>query len=67
MTKLVAGKPFRSRSPTLVVDNKLGIGSYKFQLVVVDDEGNLSASHELVVTVRPVVTPPRPTPPTPPS
>jgi len=75
MTTLVAGQVFSSASPTLVVDNKLNVGRYTFQLVVVDDEGNLSAPRQLVVTVNPADvptrrrrTPPRtPTPPTPPS
>jgi hypothetical protein len=71
MTTLVAGRPFSSRVPTLVVDNKLAVGRHTFQLVVVDDDGNQSAPHQLVVTVNPAVVRPRrrptPVPPTPPS
>ena len=61
MTTLVAGTLFRSRDPTLMVENKLEPGAWIFRLVVVDNEGNESAPQDLTVSVgRVVVSPPPP-------
>ena len=51
MPVLVAGKPLRSKLPTLLVENKLEPGEYVFRLVVIDDEANASVPADLVVTV----------------
>ena len=45
-------------TPELLVENQLAEGSYRFQLVAIDDSGNESGPAELVVTVR---APTRPT------
>lgn len=58
MAVLVPGQVFRSRDPKLPVENALEPGSYRFRLVVVDDEQNRSLPTDLVVqvvrTVQPV-------------
>ena len=51
MTTLTPGRVFRSREPTLVVENDLAPGRHRFQLVVVDDGGLESEPTELVVAV----------------
>jgi hypothetical protein len=51
MALLTAGKTLRSRTPTLLVENRLAPGSYRFRLVVIDNERNPSAPVELLVKV----------------
>ena len=51
MPVLVPGAVTRSRKPTLLVENKLDPGSWRFRLTVVDDSGLESAPAELVVRV----------------
>jgi hypothetical protein len=51
MPVLVQGVATRSRAPTLLVENKLEPGSWRFRLTVVDDSGLESAPAELVVRV----------------
>lgn len=62
MTTLTPGRVFRSREPTLTVENDLAPGRHRFQLTVVDDGGLESDPAELVVTVldRRVSPPPPP-------
>lgn len=51
MTQLVPNQPLRTRVPTITVDGNLPIGRHRFQLVVVDNDGNRSAPDEVVVTI----------------
>jgi hypothetical protein len=51
MPVLNPGVATRSRSPTLVVENRLDPGAWRFRLTVVDDTGLESAPAELVVRV----------------
>jgi hypothetical protein len=62
MPELVPGKTVASRAPTLLVENRLDLGAWRFRLTVLDDEGNESAPADLVVTVtkEPVIGPTRP-------
>lgn len=62
MATLVAGQPLRTRTPTLLVENRLAVGRVAFELVVVDDQGNVSPPVRLVVTVGPAGRPPVPAP-----
>jgi hypothetical protein len=62
MTTLIAGQPFITRTPTVLVENTLTVGTWIFQLVVVDDDGNQSAPQQLSVTVEPARRPPPPRP-----
>lgn len=52
MPVLAPGVAFRSRAPTLAVENTLEAGAWRFRLTVLDDAGNESAPAELVVQVR---------------
>ena len=54
MTTLTPGKTVRSRDPELLVENALAAGSWRFQLVVVDEEKNESEPVELIVQVAPL-------------
>jgi len=60
MARLRPGRPVISEEPTLLVDNELPPGRYRFRLRVIDDDGNISGAdeRELVVrrSLRPVVT-----------
>jgi len=60
MAVFVPGQEIRSDAPTLVVDGGLRPGSYRFQLVVVDDSGNASAPAFLSMTVQDAPPPPPP-------
>jgi len=60
MPVLTPGQPFASASPALLVENRLAPGSYRFELVVVDDSDNASVPAQLLVTV---LNPPPPPPP----
>jgi hypothetical protein len=60
MPVFVAGQTVGSAAPTVTVDNALKAGSYRFQLVVLDDSGNASAPALLLVTVREPSPPPPP-------
>ncbi len=51
MVAMAPGKTIRSKDPTLVVDGDLPAGSYRFRLVVVDDESNASLPSDLIVQV----------------
>lgn len=51
MVAMAPGKTIRSKGPTLVVDGDLPAGSYRFRLVVVDDESNASLPSDLIVQV----------------
>ncbi len=61
MPVLTQGAVFRSRSPTLAVENRLEVGAWRFRLTVVDDAGNESAPDELVVKVQARTAPTDPT------
>lgn len=61
MPVLAQGIALRLREPTLLVENRLEAGSWRFRLTVVDDTGNESAPAELVVQVAARTTPPGPT------
>ncbi len=45
-------EPIENFSPTIVVENKLPIGGYAFQLVVEDEEGNRSEPDKTTIVVR---------------
>jgi hypothetical protein len=51
MPILASGKPHRTSAPTVLVENPLDPGDYRFQLVCADDAGNLSAPAQITVTV----------------
>jgi hypothetical protein len=51
MALLTAGETLRSKTPTLLVENRLAPGSYRFRLVVIDNDRNPSAPVELLVKV----------------
>jgi len=51
MVEFHPGKPVRSREPKVSVDTILEPGTYRFRLVVIDDEKNASAPSELLVQV----------------
>jgi hypothetical protein len=53
MTLLVPGRAFATSNPQLHVENVLEPGTYRFQLVVVDDSQNESVPADLIVLVRP--------------
>jgi hypothetical protein len=61
MARLTVGVPVTTETPTLQVDAGLRVGRHTFRLVVVDDDGNVSAPAEMVVRV--VRRPPTPRPP----
>jgi hypothetical protein len=61
MPVLTQGSVFRARDPTLLVENKLDVGAWRFRLTVVDDAGNESAPSDLVVQVRARTAPTGPT------
>jgi hypothetical protein len=58
MVTLIPGKPVTVDTPELLVENQLPEGSYRFQMVAIDDAGNESGPAEIVVTVRAPVRPP---------
>ena len=58
MPVLVPGKAVRSRTPTMLVENPLEAGRWRFRLTVLDDDRNESGPAELIVTVRAGRTPP---------
>jgi hypothetical protein len=51
MPVLDPGVPRPSREPTLLVENRLEPGSWRFRLTAVDDAGNVSDPADLVVRV----------------
>ena len=51
MVELVTGKPHRTRTPEVVVENPLKPGRYRFSLVVIDTGENVSEPFELAVSV----------------
>jgi hypothetical protein len=60
MPEFAVGKEVVSAAPMVSVDNPLRPGSYRFQLVVIDDSGNASTPAFLSVSV---LEPPPPPPP----
>jgi hypothetical protein len=52
MPTLATGRPFRSAVPTLLVENALPPGRFRFQLVVIDAAGLASDPALLTVEVR---------------
>ena len=52
MATFVLNQPIVTAEPGIVVENQLKPGSYRFRLVVVDNDGNQSAPSERVVVVR---------------
>jgi len=64
MPVLIPGRPFLSRDPVLLVENRLAPGAATFALTVLDEDGNVSAPAQLRVTV---VRSAPPVPPQPPS
>lgn len=50
---LEPNKPFESSRPAIVVDAGLRPGDYRFQLIVVNDQGQRSLPVEVVVTIEP--------------
>jgi hypothetical protein len=60
MPEFAVGKEVVSAAPMVSVDNPLRPGSYRFQLVVIDDSGNASAPAFVSVSVQ------QPSPPPPP-
>jgi len=51
MAKFVPGQPIATDQPFIDVDAGLSVGTHRFQLVVVDAEGNRSAPDIQTVTV----------------
>lgn len=51
MAKFEPNKPIETREPVIEVDPGLRPGRYRFQLVVVDDEGNQSLPATVVVSI----------------
>ncbi|MDH5666843.1 MAG: hypothetical protein OEY86_02380 [Nitrospira sp.] len=59
MAKFVPGRPITTEQPFIDVDAGLSVGTHRFQLVVVDTQGNRSAPDIQVVTVvRRIIPPP---------
>jgi len=59
MAKFVPGQPITTEQPFIDVDAGLSVGTHRFQLVVVDAEGNRSAPDIQTVTVARIpITPP---------
>ena len=52
MATLTPLEPFRSAESTVLVENPLPAGRFRFQLVCVDEAGNESDPAELTVIVR---------------
>jgi hypothetical protein len=51
MVKFAPGRPVETREPVVDVDPGLPEGKHRFELVVEDDEGNLSSPSVAVVVV----------------
>jgi hypothetical protein len=51
MPRFLPGQPIATEQPDIVVDPGLPVGRHRFQLVVVDDQGNRSAPDERIVQV----------------
>ena len=51
MVKVVRNIPINTTIPVLQVDGGLSPGRYIFRLVVVDNDGNMSAPDDQVVTI----------------
>ena len=51
MAEFYPGKPVRSLEPMIRVDNIREPGTYRFRLVVIDDERNVSEPSELLVHI----------------
>lgn len=53
MAVFTTGQTIQTTTPTVLVENKLEAGTYRFRLVVIDDEKNASQPTELTVTILP--------------
>ncbi len=62
MSVLQLNKAFETTEPTLLVENKLSVGSHTFRLVVVDDDGLKSDPRDVIVRVVERTGPVGPTP-----
>lgn len=51
MAEFVANKPVETKVPKVLVDAGLKPGRYRFQLVVVDDQGNSSKPSSIIVDI----------------
>jgi hypothetical protein len=60
MPVLTQGVVLKSTTPTLLVENQLAAGPWRFSLTVVDEAGNESVSATLLVQVRAAPRPPVP-------
>jgi hypothetical protein len=58
MVSFVAGKPFSTDTPGVVVDAGLPAGRHRFRLVVQDNGGISSQPAEIVVQVQRLIVPP---------
>jgi len=60
MTTFVRGRPVETAQPMVLVDAGLAVGTHRFQLVVVSNDGRRSAPQlvDVVITQRPVTRPP---------
>lgn len=54
MAKFISDQPIETKEPQIVVDPGLKPGVYRFQLVVIDEQGNESAPAEIQVQIRPI-------------
>ena len=52
MARFVVNRPITTTEPFIKVDGGLPEGRYKFQLVVVDGQGNKSQPATLMVTIK---------------
>ena len=52
MAQFVIGTPIETADPTIQVDNPLPAGKHRFQLIVVEDQGNRSAPSIFEVIVK---------------
>src|SRR5579884_2821109 len=57
MATFAPNTPITTRVPEVAVENKLAPGQYRFQLVVEDEQGNLSQPAIHVITVRKLLVP----------
>lgn len=58
MTVLTPDVPLTVSAPSLLVENKLAPGKYRFRLVVIDDQGLSSEPTELTVSILEASPPP---------
>ncbi len=58
MPVLALNQPFESPRPNVVVENALAPGRHRFALTVIDDNGQQSATDQVVIEVRRVIVEP---------